>query len=415
MAPWTCGIDFGTSFTTVACHPDDDGPRLVELDPNAREDARFQLPSIVYVDDDRFVVGRAAERRGRERPGRLVRSPKLALGTGYDRDQDGVWDVVDGDDDIVVPVPELCGAIVAEAYRRACEREGSRPRHVRVTYPAAWTAAAQRVRAMRRVLAHADLAHADLVTEPDAAARALFLDDSLEPLRDGAAAVVYDLGGGTCDVAVMRASAAGPVDLCARGCDDVGGEEFDRRLAGHVIAEVAATRPEAWGLAPDSDRMDDPVWRVAAAKLLEDIVVAKHELSSEDETDVLVRWPGDRDGAEVPLTRDTLDRVVDEPLDRTVQTLLDGLRASAVEPGDVDTTYLTGGSSRIPRVASVLRGVLGGEVVPAPRPKDVVAIGATLDWPGPGNVRPRIIYDPDRSPFDLHESGPTAEVRRWRS
>jgi molecular chaperone DnaK (HSP70) len=61
--------------------------------------------------------------------------------------------------------------------------------------------------------------------------------------------------------------------------------------------------------------------------------------------------------------------------------LFDGLRASAVEPEDVHTTYLTGGSSRIPRVASILRSVLGGAVVPAPRPKDVVAIGATLDWP----------------------------------
>jgi molecular chaperone DnaK len=419
MASWTCGIDFGTCFTTVACRPDDGAPRLVELEREGRVDERFQLPSVVFVDGTRALVGRLAEQRGRERPGRLVRSPKLRLGTGYDEDQDGLWDVVDEEVDLVVPVPELCGAIIAEAYRRACECEGSEPRRVRLTYPAGWSSAAQRERAVRRALECAGLADAELVTEPDAAARALLLLEDSEPPPEGATAVVYDLGGGSCDIAVLRAGASGPVELRARGTDEVGGAEFDRRLMAHVVAAVAAEHPGAHGLTPEPGRLQEPAWRVAAHKLLEDVVLAKHLLSSGEEAFVLVSWPdGDEGGrGEVALTRGTLDGHVSEPLAKTVQLLLEGLSTAGVEPRDVHTTYLTGGSSRIPRVASMLREVVGGRVQPAERPKDVVAVGATLDWPrNEKGLDCGVSYQPNESPFALREGpAPGKEVRRWRS
>jgi molecular chaperone DnaK (HSP70) len=374
----------------------------------------------VFVDDACHLVGRIAQERGRERPGRLVRSPKLALGTGFDDDQDGVWDVVDDDVDLVVSVPELCGAIIADAYWRACDREGSKPRRVRVAYPAGWTSGTQRERAMRRALERAGLGDAELVTEPEAAARALFLAEGAEPPPVGETAVIYDLGGGTCDIAVLRAGSHGPVALRSHGCDDVGGEEFDRRLAAHVIAAVAREHPAAQNLAPGSAALRDPAWRVAAHKLIEDVVVAKHQLSSDEETFVLVRWPDDDEEGgwgEVALDRRTLDGHLSEPLGKTVQSLLDGLRTSGVKPEDVHTTYLTGGSSRIPRVAAALREVLGGTVVAALRPKDVVAVGATLDWPLPQREGARaVFFDPNDSPFALRISpGTGKEVRRWKS
>jgi len=371
--PWTCGIDFGTCFTTVACRPDDGAPRLVPLDFGARGDARFLFPSVAYVDDGGYLTGGLAEQRGRERPSRLARSPKLALGTGFDDDQNGLWDVVDEDDDLVVPVPELCGAIIAAAYRQACAHEGGPPRRVRVGWPAAWRSATERERAMLRALAWAGLPHAELVSEVDAAARALFLLADRVVLSDGAPVVVYDLGGGTCDVAVFPAGRGGPEVLWAQGRDDVGGEEFDSRLAAYLAPAGAAPH-----------------------RLMEEVVAAKHRLSTE--AVVPVRGP------DVVLARHTLESCIAEPLALTVQLLLEVLDTAGVAPSEVNTTYVTGGSSRIPRVAATLRAVLGGEVVPVDRPKAVVALGATVDWPR-RHPYVGVAFRPNESPFAFQHVG----------
>jgi molecular chaperone DnaK (HSP70) len=104
--------------------------------------------------------------------------------------------------------------------------------------------------------------------------------------------------------------------------------------------------------------------------------------------------------ASVTVTRTAFETDIAQPLDRTLPMLRQALDAAGVSPAAVRTTHVVGGSSRIPRVAAMLRAVLGGDVVRAEAPKAVVALGATLDWPR-AQPAPEDPFRPNDSPFTL--------------
>jgi hypothetical protein len=206
------------------------------------------------------------------------------------------------------------------------------------------------------------------VPEPVAAAAhfASFPDSSLAP---GQALVVYDLGAGTFDCAVVGATQNGFAVLAEDGLPDLGGLDVDQALAEHVGREVSHRDPSRWQrlLRPESTAD-----RRAQRALREDVKAAKEALSRHPQTEVPMPEPFD----DVLVTRSELQALVRPNLLRSVELLAATIRSTGMTPQFLAGIYLVGGSSRIPLVATLIAERL--RVVPTSldQPETAVALGA---------------------------------------
>jgi hypothetical protein len=381
VARWACSIDFGTSFTTAAVPAASGRARLVPIEAAAGPRSQLdQLPSLVFRDNEKYLVGREAGRRGADRPGRLIVAPKLALGAGLQPHPEGVCDVSDEGVDEQLPAPDVCAAILREAWQ-ACLRtrsaaEAAEAGTVVLTHPAAWRERI-RVDALRSAAAIAGIPAPALLAEPVAACAALTAAGGQLP--DRARVLVYDLGGGSCDLAVLEKAGTTLVVLATGGCEDVGGEDFDARLFARVCELIAKEYPEAGESLREAEQawQEGPDWPVARQRLLEDVTVAREELSAQHETVLLARWP--TGSKEIRLTRSELEDLLAEPLARTSREV--ELTLAQAGTSTLHTTYLVGGASRTPAVTRMLSGGLdlNAKLVAAgEQAKAVVALGGLL-------------------------------------
>ena len=346
---WALAIDFGTSFTTAAMAADGTPPVVVEV-----EHSRY-LPSTVVADNDgQLLTGQAALRRAMVFPERAVRVPKRALVAGPQ--------VVLGGR--AVPVADLVAAVLARVYGEAVRfRGGQPPAKVVLTHPARWgTVPLDR---LRDAAAAAGITEPVLLPEPVAAAWWFG-----GPSADGGLVGVFDLGGGTLDTAVLRGDPGGFAIAGPPGGDaDLGGEDFDELLLGRV-SELARDRDElAWA---DVFTGDDLRSRRDLALLRGDVTAAKETLSELLTYEVVV--PGFAEGFRV--TRPELDELFGPAVDSAVAEMRATIAAAGADPATLGGLYLTGGSSRMPIIASRLAAELG--VLPQIRddPKAAVALGA---------------------------------------
>ena len=184
------GVDLGTTYTAaaVARAGDADAVEIVELGTRTAS-----VPSLVYLCDDGSVLtGEAAERRGADDPSRLARDVKRRMG-------DTTAVLLGGSP---LSVDALMARQLASVVATITERRGSAPTTIAITHPANW--GSYKLDLLRQAVSRADLrSETVLVSEPHAAA----IHYSAEhPLEHGEPIVIYDLGGGTFDVAVMRSS-----------------------------------------------------------------------------------------------------------------------------------------------------------------------------------------------------------------
>ncbi|MDH4148789.1 MAG: Hsp70 family protein, partial [Acidimicrobiia bacterium] len=186
---WVLAVDFGTTYTIAAVQRRGEPAQLVDFDGERR------LPSVVFVDDDGSVlVGRTAEMLIVGQPDRGLRSPKALLGQPTPA-------VLGGQ---TLAISELVGAVLSATHRAAGALFSDPPVAVWLTHPADWNR-----RQLDQFLRAADVAGITapgLVSEPEAAAWAMAAN---HPLRVGAAVLVFDLGGGTLDTAVLRRTESG--------------------------------------------------------------------------------------------------------------------------------------------------------------------------------------------------------------
>jgi hypothetical protein len=203
-----------------------------------------------------------------------------------------------------------------------------------------------------------------LVTEPEAAAIHYASEERVEP---GSVVAVYDLGGGTFDVAVLRKSEAGWAILGEpEGIERLGGIDFDEAVFRHVVAASGET---ITSLDPD-----DLGAKVAIARLRRDCVEAKEALSSDTAVSIPVTVGGGHH--EVRLTRTEFEEMVRAPLTGTIVAMSRALRSARVAPAEVDAVLLVGGSSRVPLVSGLVGAELGRPVAIDAHPKHSVALGA---------------------------------------
>ncbi len=327
----TVAIDFGTTNTVAVARRSGAAPRVVSVD------GAPQLPSAVFLGDDgRLVVGTDALRLGRSAAHRLEPRPKARL------DEDTLLL-----GDTTVDVLTAVRAVLSRVCAAAAQQAGGPVDHLVLTHPADWGA----VRMGRLPSAAAGLAsRLSLVPEPVAvAARA--------GLADGAAVLVVDLGGGTCDAAVVRRDGAGFAVLACAGLPDLGGDDLDQRIVDR--------------LRPASERPADVKALRAELRLRQDARATKELLSRHESVPLSA-------GAAEPttLSRAEFEALVADDLLRVVELARRVVESSGVDRATLRRVHLVGGTSRIPRVTELLRTALELPVHPDPEPEAGVAWGA---------------------------------------
>ncbi|MEV6600567.1 Hsp70 family protein [Actinoplanes sp. NPDC051346] len=357
------GVDLGTSHTVAMLRWPDGRVRPLLFD------GQPLLPSAVYRDTTgRLHVGHDAVRLGYAEPARLEPNPK--------RHVDAESVLLGGAE---VPVSDLLAALLEAIAREAVAAAGFLPPAV-VTYPAAWGTARREV--LTRALARAGWPpETPLVPEPVAAAR-YFAEVLRRPVPVGAALAVFDFGGGTLDIAVVRHIAAPDGRsrfevVASGGLDDLGGLDIDAALVDHLGMDLATTEPDAWEALREPATLAQ--WR-ARRHFWDDVRGAKEMLSRAVQAPVAV--PGLEHA--VHLTRDELELVTAPLVRRGVAEAGVVIKAAGLSPADLAGLFLVGGSSRVPLVARLLHSELGVAPTVLEQPELPVAEGAMLAGGEPG-------------------------------
>jgi molecular chaperone DnaK len=351
------GIDVGTTFIAAAvCREEAGGRAQLEVVPLGGRSAA--LRSVVYLGSDgQVLVGEAAERRAAADPDRVVRELKRHLG-------DEVPLLIDG---VPHSAPGLTASVISWIVGRVAQQEGGSACGVTVTHPANWNAS--KVQAMAEALSAAALPKVTLCTEPEAVAAAYAMREWIDI---GSVLAVYDLGGGTFDVTVLRKT--GDRTFSILGLPEkigrLGGADFDDAVFGHVLAAVPALselEPEA----AEEGRLQR-----SFALCRRECTEAKEALSVGTEVTIPVLLP--RIQSQVHLTRTEFEDLICPQVAETIEALRRTLRSAEVAPEDLDAVLLVGGSSRIPLVAQLLSAELGRPVAVDPSPQAAIALGAAV-------------------------------------
>lgn len=352
MSYWL-GIDVGTTYTAAAVCRTDTGRALPAVVPlGSRANA---VSSVVYLGEDgQVLVGEAAERRAVTNPERVVRGFKRRIG-------DEIPLIIGGKPH---PAPRLAAMVIRWVVDRVTEREGSAPAGIVITHPAGW--GAYKIQAVADAVRAAGLPDTVFRTEPEAAAASYASQERIEP---GTTIAVYDLGGGTFDVAVVRKSGASTFSVLGQpqGIEQLGGIDFDDAVFDHVVAAVPGLR--------ELDA-EDPAALAATAALRRQCTEAKEALSADTEVTIPVLAPGVQ--SQVRLVRSEFEDMIRPQVAETVEALRRAVRSAGLEPPDLDAVLLVGGSSRVPLVAQLVSAELGRPVAVDADPQAAIALGAAL-------------------------------------
>lgn len=353
---FTLGVDLGTSHTVAMLRWPDGRTRPLLFD------GQPLLPSAVYLDaGGRIHVGRDALRLGHAEPARFEPNPKRHI--------DAEKVLLGGAE---VPVAELLAGLLGAVAREAVAAVGFLPPAV-VTFPAAW--GARRRAVLTDALVRAGWpAKTQFVPEPVAAAR-YFADVLRRPVPVGSALAVFDFGGGTLDIAVVRNAGLAPdghprFEVAASGgAGDLGGLDVDAALVEYLGQDLADAEPAAW------KALTDPVtlaqWR-SRRQFWDDVRGAKEMLSRSSAAPVPV--PGVEHA--VQLTRDELEGAAGPLIRRGVAEAATVIKAAGLTPGELAGLFLVGGSSRVPMVARLLHSELGIAPTVLEQPELPVSEGA---------------------------------------
>ena len=352
------GIDLGTTHSLVAAVRSG----VAECLPDAQ--GRVLLPSVVrYVDAERRQIGYDALAQQTQDPGNTIASVKRLMGRGMaDVLRGGALQYALEDAPGMVRVRTIAGTkspveisaeILATLRFRAEDSFNDDIFGAVITVPAYFDDAQRQATKDAAQLAGLNVLR--LINEPTAAAIAYGLDNSAEGLY-----AIYDLGGGTFDISILRLT-QGVFEVLATGGDSaLGGDDYDRALADWLLVQtgLSAATPE------------DHALLMAAARN------AKEALSSEEI--VLVEVELAAGALEFSLNRDQLNSLAQPLTARTLQAARKALRDANVDKQDVQGVVMVGGSTRMPQVRQAVADFFGCEPLTNLNPDEVVALGAAI-------------------------------------
>ncbi|AIS11334.1 MULTISPECIES: Fe-S protein assembly chaperone HscA [Pseudomonas] len=350
------GIDLGTTNSLVAAL------RSGLSEPLADANGQVILPSAVRYHADHVEVGESARLAASADPLNTVLSVKRLMGRGLsDVKQLGEqlpYRFVDGEshmpfiDTIQGPKSpvEVSADILKVLRQRAESTLGGELVGAVITVPAYFDDAQRQATKDAAKLAGLNVLR--LLNEPTAAAVAYGLDQHAEGV-----VAIYDLGGGTFDISILRLT-GGVFEVLATGGDSaLGGDDFDHAIAGWII--------ESAGLSADLDPGKQ-------RNLLQIACAAKEALTNAPSVDVTYgTWSA-------PLTREAFDALIEPMVARSLKACRRAVRDSNVELEDVQAVVMVGGSTRVPRVREAVAEMFGRQPLTEIDPDQVVAIGAAI-------------------------------------
>jgi Fe-S protein assembly chaperone HscA len=385
------GIDLGTTNSLVAYV--ENGQPVVIRDKSG--DAL--VPSVVSVAEDGTIyVGREAQRRLLTEASRTVYSVKRFMGRGLDDVKDesrllpftisgeasGVVRIGLGDREFTPP--EISAFVLRELKRRAEEHFSAQGvvdfevERAVITVPAYFNDA-QRT-ATRDAGRIAGLEVLRIINEPTAASLAYGLDK-----RHTGLIAVYDLGGGTFDISILRVEDGVFQVLSTNGDTHLGGDDIDLLLTQRILDEMpedvrpkpdatnvemandVRLKPDATNVGSGFSRTNEFIQEVRKA-----VIHAKHDLSERDETDIRVA------DYKRPMTRSELEAMIRPLVERTLAPCRQALADAGLQPAQIDEVVLVGGSTRIPLVRQMVGELFGRSPHSELNPDEVVALGAAV-------------------------------------
>jgi molecular chaperone DnaK len=359
------GIDLGTTNSLVA-YMDGDVPRII---PD--EEGRALLPSVVAIGPEGPIVGEAAKRQLVRRAERAVYSIKRFMGKGYEDVKDELryfpFRVAPSQEVVRIRIadreltpPEISALILKELRRRA-ERHFGRPvEKIVITVPAYFNDSQRQATKDAGRIAGLDVLR--IVNEPTAACLAY----GLQRKKEGIIAV-YDLGGGTFDISILKVKDGIFEVLSTNGDTHLGGDDFDRALVDLILADARARH--GVDLAGDPEAMQEIRLGAEAARIV---------LSGAERTTLTLPMPQHGFEYRRELGRGELERLIEPIVERTLGPCRMALADAGLTPDGIDEVVLVGGATRTPLVRRRVEAVFGKKPHAELNPDEVVALGAAV-------------------------------------
>ena len=362
------GIDLGTTNSLVASMQGE----IPAVIPG--EDGLNLVPSVVALDEkNQMVVGNPARKYLIETPERAVYSVKRLMGRGVEDIQDELKlfpfrladDIQTGEvlrielGERTYTPPEISAHILRQLKRNAERFFGGPVTKAVITVPAYFNDAQRQATKDAGRIAGLDVLR--LVNEPTAASLAYGLDK-----KKNSIVAVYDLGGGTFDISILRLHDGIFEVMATNGDTHLGGDDIDNLLIAIALDDIQGD------LKLNVRRHGEAVQRIRQS-----VIEAKIALSSQPSARLDVELPGGK-RYQREIAREMFEQMIQPIVDRTVGPCKQALKDANLKPAQIDEVVLVGGSTRIPKVRQLVQDLFGRIPHTDLNPDEVVALGAAV-------------------------------------
>ncbi|GKS59827.1 chaperone protein DnaK [Nitrospira sp.] len=359
------GIDLGTTNSLIA-YMDGQTPRVM-----SSRTGRTMVPSVVALTDNGLIVGDPAKEHLVRSPDRTIYSIKRFMGKGLQdvagelayfpyqvHEKNGVIRIQLGEKSY--SPPQVSAMILKELKLRAETALGEDIRQAVITVPAYFNDSQRQATKDAGMIAGLDVLR--IINEPTAASLAYGLQE-----RTQGTIAVYDLGGGTFDISILKLKEGIFEVLATNGDTHLGGDDFDRRLVDLFLADIRQRHGLDLTKFPDSMQ----ALRLEAERV-------KITLSTDTKVFAQLDLPGAKGPYRREVTREQFDRLVDDLVEMTLRPCQLALRDAGLKASGVDEVVLVGGSTRMPLVRQRVQTFFGKAPHCNLNPDEVVALGAAV-------------------------------------
>lgn len=359
------GIDLGTTNSLVAIiHPDTKQPIALKDIDN-----KTLVPSIIHFGEHNAIsVGNEAKQYLETDPSNTIYSVKRLMGKSYKDVKDNqhalAYKVIDNDNDQLVKIQvgeqfyspiDLSSLILKQLKERAEHVLKMTVTKCVITVPAYFNDAQRQ--ATRDAGKLAGLEVLRIINEPTAASLAYGIGTKNEELKHIA---VYDLGGGTFDVSILRISDGIFDVLSTNGDTYLGGDDMDNKLADYFAKQI--------GITTDELTLHKNIFQGLRLKAEE----AKKHLSKEN------NYTSSFSGTDIQIDKATFQNMILSLVDKTIDSCKKALHDAGLEKSDIDVIVMVGGSTRVPLVKEMVSAFFEKDVYDKVNPDEVVALGAAV-------------------------------------
>jgi len=366
------GIDLGTTYSCVGIYKNG----RVEIIPN--DQGNRITPSYVAFSDDERLIGEAAKNQATVNPSQTLFDVKRLIGRRYkdstvQKDKKLLpFEIVEKDSKPMIEVlvngvakvlsPEEVSSMILTKMKETAENYlGKEVKHAVITVPAYFNDAQRQATKDAGTISGMNVMR--IINEPTAAAIAYGLDKKAEKNI-----MVYDLGGGTFDVSLLTIDNGVFEVVATAGDTHLGGEDFDQRVMQHFMKVFK--KKEGKDMSGD---------KRSVQKLRKEVEKAKRALSSTHQTRVEVEAIFDGTDFSETLTRARFEELCSDLFKNTLGPVKQVLDDSGLKKAQVDEIVLVGGSTRIPKIQSLIKDFFNGkEPNRGINPDEAVAYGAAV-------------------------------------